>query len=319
MDYKLEVVVVPVSDVDRAKRFYAEQVGFVVDVDHQPNEHFRVVQLTPPGSGCSVTIGKGIADMEPGSLKGLQLSVADIEAARAELAVAGRAGEHDPAPRRQRVRRGQGRRLQLVHVLRRPGRQRLGHPGEPDGFGRRSKRPRPPLREPRLMVAKLASTPPREPPRPRSTPPQRATGRAADAAPASPGDDRRGSARGRRDHQLRGAGVPLPRTGARRVHRCEGPLLAVPDERSRPRRPSAPSSPGSARPRARSGSHRRTRSPTSSSRRSSGHAWPRSRRRRSRADTASPSSPSTLRTIGLSVAGRVRMRTATRADLTDRP
>jgi len=85
VDYLLEVVVVPVSDVDRAKHFYADQVGFVVDVDHQPNEQFRVVQMTPPGSGCSVTIGKGLADMEPGTLKGLQLSVADIEAARTEL------------------------------------------------------------------------------------------------------------------------------------------------------------------------------------------------------------------------------------------
>jgi catechol 2,3-dioxygenase-like lactoylglutathione lyase family enzyme len=85
MDYKLEVVVVPVSDVDRAKHFYGEQVGFVVDVDHRPNEDFRVVQLTPPGSACSITIGKGLVEMAPGSLKGLQISVADIEAARAEL------------------------------------------------------------------------------------------------------------------------------------------------------------------------------------------------------------------------------------------
>ncbi len=85
MEYKLEVVVVPVSDVDRSKAFYSEQVGFVVDVDYQPNEEFRVVQLTPPGSGCSVTIGKGLADSTPGSLKGLQLCVADIEAARADL------------------------------------------------------------------------------------------------------------------------------------------------------------------------------------------------------------------------------------------
>lgn len=85
MDYKLEVVVVPVSDVDRAKAFYADKVGFVVDVDHQPNEKFRVVQMTPPGSACSVTIGKGLVEMEPGSLKGLQLVVADIEAARADL------------------------------------------------------------------------------------------------------------------------------------------------------------------------------------------------------------------------------------------
>src|SRR5262245_37501647 len=74
VDYKLEVVVVPVSDVDRAKAFYADQVGFAVDVDHSPNDHFRVVQLTPPGSGCSITIGKGLTDhMEPGSIKGLQL------------------------------------------------------------------------------------------------------------------------------------------------------------------------------------------------------------------------------------------------------
>ena len=86
MDYKLEVVVVPVSDVDRAKTFYADQVGFPVDVDHQPNEHFRVVQMTPRGSGCSVTIGKGLGRGVPGSIEGLQLSVADIEAAHAELA-----------------------------------------------------------------------------------------------------------------------------------------------------------------------------------------------------------------------------------------
>ena len=85
MDWKLEVVVVPVSDVDRAKQFYSEQVGFNVDVDHRVGEQFRVVQLTPPGSACSVTIGKGLSDMPPGSVKGLQLVVADSEAARAEL------------------------------------------------------------------------------------------------------------------------------------------------------------------------------------------------------------------------------------------
>ena len=78
MDYKLEVVVVPVSDVDRAKQFYSEKAGFVVDVDIQPSEKFRVVQLTPPGSGCSIAIGTGLAQMEPGSLKGLQLSVAFV-------------------------------------------------------------------------------------------------------------------------------------------------------------------------------------------------------------------------------------------------
>ncbi len=84
MEYRLEVVVVPVSDVDRAKQFYDQQVGFNVDVDHA-NGAFRVVQLTPPGSGCSVTIGSGLSDMVPGSLKGLQLCVADIDAARADL------------------------------------------------------------------------------------------------------------------------------------------------------------------------------------------------------------------------------------------
>jgi catechol 2,3-dioxygenase-like lactoylglutathione lyase family enzyme len=85
MDWKLEVVVVPVSDVDRAKRFYSEQLGFVVDVDHQAGDKFRVVQLTPPGSACSVTIGTGLVKSSPGSLQGLQLVVSDIEAARTEL------------------------------------------------------------------------------------------------------------------------------------------------------------------------------------------------------------------------------------------
>jgi catechol 2,3-dioxygenase-like lactoylglutathione lyase family enzyme len=85
MEFKLEVVVVPVSDVDRAKAFYAGQLGFPVDVDHAPTEQFRVVQMTPEGSGCSITIGKGLAAMALGSLKGLQLSVADIEAAHQQL------------------------------------------------------------------------------------------------------------------------------------------------------------------------------------------------------------------------------------------
>ena len=83
MDFKLEVVVVPCPDVDRAKAFYADGCGFNVDVDDSPTPSFRIVQLTPPGSGCSVTIGTGIAAMEPGSLKGLQLCVADIDAAHA--------------------------------------------------------------------------------------------------------------------------------------------------------------------------------------------------------------------------------------------
>ncbi|MBJ8342615.1 VOC family protein [Antrihabitans sp. YC3-6] len=84
MDYKLELISVPVSDVDRAKAFY-EQVGFNADHDHQVNEQMRFVQLTPPGSACSISIGTGITDSEPGSVKGLQVVVADIDAARADL------------------------------------------------------------------------------------------------------------------------------------------------------------------------------------------------------------------------------------------
>jgi catechol 2,3-dioxygenase-like lactoylglutathione lyase family enzyme len=85
VDFKLELVVLPVSDVDRAKAFYADQMGFTVDVDHQPNEHFRVVQLTPPGSACSITIGTGLTQVAPGTYQGLHLVVTDIEAARALL------------------------------------------------------------------------------------------------------------------------------------------------------------------------------------------------------------------------------------------
>ena len=85
MNWKIEVVVVPVSDADRAKRFYSEQLGFNVDVDRSFGEAFRVVQLTPPGSACSISFGPGLSTMEPGSLKGLQLVVSDVEAARAAL------------------------------------------------------------------------------------------------------------------------------------------------------------------------------------------------------------------------------------------
>ena len=85
MDYRLEVVVVPVSDVDRAKEFYAGSMGFDVDHDSYPAEGMRVVQLTPPGSGCSIVIGTGVAPMEPGSVKGLQLVVTDMDTAYAEL------------------------------------------------------------------------------------------------------------------------------------------------------------------------------------------------------------------------------------------
>ena len=85
MDYKLELVAVPVSDVDRAKDFYTEQAGFNADHDHRVNEELRFVQLTPPGSDCSIVLGTGITDAEPGSVKGLQLVVNDIEAAQADL------------------------------------------------------------------------------------------------------------------------------------------------------------------------------------------------------------------------------------------
>lgn len=86
MDFKLEAVIVPVTDVDRAKAFYGEQVGFVVDVDHRAGDQFRVVQLTPPGSACSIMVGNGISDAAPGSTRGLHLVVEDIVAAREELA-----------------------------------------------------------------------------------------------------------------------------------------------------------------------------------------------------------------------------------------
>jgi catechol 2,3-dioxygenase-like lactoylglutathione lyase family enzyme len=85
VDWKLELVIIPVSDVDRAKHFYIEQAGFKLDVDHRRGDEFRVVQLTPPGSACSISIGKGITSAAPGSSKGLHLVVPDIEAARAEL------------------------------------------------------------------------------------------------------------------------------------------------------------------------------------------------------------------------------------------
>ncbi len=85
MDFKLELVVVPVSDVDRAKEFYTDKAGFTLDVDHRAGESFRVVQLTPPGSACSITIGTGLTPATPGTYQGLHLVVTDAEAARAEL------------------------------------------------------------------------------------------------------------------------------------------------------------------------------------------------------------------------------------------
>ena len=85
VDYRLELVAVPVTDVDRAKAFYSERAGFNADVDVTVREGLRFVQLTPPGSACSIAIGTGISDMSPGSVRGLQLVVSDIHGARAEL------------------------------------------------------------------------------------------------------------------------------------------------------------------------------------------------------------------------------------------
>jgi catechol 2,3-dioxygenase-like lactoylglutathione lyase family enzyme len=86
MDLKLEVVPIPVTDVDAAKAFYTEQVGFNLDHDIRPTDGMRVVQMTPPGSACSVVIGEGLPLGEPGSVKGVQLTVKDVDAVREELA-----------------------------------------------------------------------------------------------------------------------------------------------------------------------------------------------------------------------------------------
>jgi catechol 2,3-dioxygenase-like lactoylglutathione lyase family enzyme len=85
MNWTIEVVLIPVTDVDRAKAFYSEKLGFNVDVDHKASDSFRVVQMTPPGSSCSISVGVGITDAEPGSVRGIHLIVPDIEAAHAEL------------------------------------------------------------------------------------------------------------------------------------------------------------------------------------------------------------------------------------------
>ncbi|HKZ15674.1 MAG TPA: glyoxalase superfamily protein [Solirubrobacterales bacterium] len=89
IDWRLELIQVPVSDVDRAKAFYADQVGFVAEHDHQVSDELRFVQLTPPGSACSIALTSGAHQMEPGSLEGLQLVVADVEKAREELLARG--------------------------------------------------------------------------------------------------------------------------------------------------------------------------------------------------------------------------------------
>ena len=89
MDWKLELIAMPVSDVDRAKAFYTDKAGFDLDHDIVVSDEIRFIQLTPPGSACSITIGKGITDAEPGSVKGMQMVVADIDAAHAELTARG--------------------------------------------------------------------------------------------------------------------------------------------------------------------------------------------------------------------------------------
>jgi catechol 2,3-dioxygenase-like lactoylglutathione lyase family enzyme len=115
MEWKLELIVIPVSDVDRAKAFYTEKAGFNADHDYRVSDELRFVQLTPPGSACSIAIGKGIVESQPGSVRGMQLVVSDINAARRELVERGGGGERGPgAPRG------------LVRFLRRSGRQRLG-------------------------------------------------------------------------------------------------------------------------------------------------------------------------------------------------
>jgi catechol 2,3-dioxygenase-like lactoylglutathione lyase family enzyme len=99
MDWKIELIPVPVTDVDRAKAFYVDKVGFVLDHDHRVSDELRFVQLTPPGSACSIAIGTGILQTPPGSAQGLQMVVPDIEAARAELVGRGlEVGEVDRQP-----------------------------------------------------------------------------------------------------------------------------------------------------------------------------------------------------------------------------
>jgi catechol 2,3-dioxygenase-like lactoylglutathione lyase family enzyme len=89
MDYKIELIAIPVSDVGRAKAFYVDQCGFNDDHDHTVSDEMRFVQLTPPGSACSICIGQGLTDAEPGSVKGMQMVVADAQAAHDELAARG--------------------------------------------------------------------------------------------------------------------------------------------------------------------------------------------------------------------------------------
>ncbi len=118
MDYRLELVQVPVADVDRAKAFYTEQVGFVLDHDASPSEEMRVVQLPPPGSACSIAVGTGLSTMAPGSVQGLQLVVTDMDAAYAEFV-------------------GRGVEMGEIRELGRPGRPgfKFSSFSDPDGNG----------------------------------------------------------------------------------------------------------------------------------------------------------------------------------------
>jgi catechol 2,3-dioxygenase-like lactoylglutathione lyase family enzyme len=132
MDFKYELTVIPVSDVDRAKEFYAEKLGFNVDVDHGAGEHFRVVQLTPPGSAASITIGTGMAQAEPGTYKGMHLVVDDLVAARDLLVGRGGGRERAVSLRSRGPSRGHASRateLRQLRHLQRSGWQQLARPG----------------------------------------------------------------------------------------------------------------------------------------------------------------------------------------------
>ena len=145
IDMNLEVIVIPVSDIDRAKEFYGS-LGWRLDADVAAGDDFRLIQFTPPGSGCSVQFGTNLTSAAPGSAQGLYLVVSDIEAVRDELGARGvKVGEvfhegaagarfHDAEPRRRAVARSQ--QLRLVRLVQRSGRQRLAVPGGHDEAAR---------------------------------------------------------------------------------------------------------------------------------------------------------------------------------------
>ena len=131
MDWKIELIPVPVSDVDRAKRFYNEQLGFVVDLDDQLTDTMRVVQLTPPGSACSIMVGTGTNGSTAGSLQGVQIVVSDIEHCSDQAGRAGRRVQSRPTLCRGWMGRRKGWPVELVRLLQRSRWQRLGPPGAP--------------------------------------------------------------------------------------------------------------------------------------------------------------------------------------------